>query len=416
MRTQALSVIEALRAGVPTRQSTRSLPDARKNVTDQIVADLAAAAGGNPPPGRIVWGEYGQGKTHLLTTIEHAALDRGFAVSRVSLSRDVSLHNPFSLYGRLASILRVHDSAIPGLHTPLLRTGAHGLPGSPLKQPDRYGHPLPALLLEDFFYTADEDRELLYGGLVGARLAPAELRRIHRTSRGEALPKFERFRAASHATAFFGVMADAIRYCGYKGWVILLDELELLLWLGRASRLAAYMNLEWLLDWSGDRRYPIYFVAGAAKNMQSNVMISGSGRRIPDQTAIPELAAAKLDLVSQQRLVRLFDRTLSPQCPIIGPIHSDALRGILGRIVELHGAAYDWPAHLDIPEIQARCANQPVRTMIRATVEALDLRFLHGDPALPELADLTEYSLEEAEDFFVDDREDDAEPPPGQDS
>ncbi len=91
-RKQAIAIVESLRAGIPTRASTRELPDLRPSLTKLIKQDLAQLAQSNIPKGRLVWGAYGQGKTHALTTIEHIALDLGFAVSRVSLSREVSCH------------------------------------------------------------------------------------------------------------------------------------------------------------------------------------------------------------------------------------------------------------------------------------------------------------------------------------
>ena len=39
-RRNAIFVMESLRSGIPTRLSTRLLPDLRKNITDQIHADL----------------------------------------------------------------------------------------------------------------------------------------------------------------------------------------------------------------------------------------------------------------------------------------------------------------------------------------------------------------------------------------
>ena len=95
-RKQAIAVVESLRAGIPSRASTRELSDLRPSLTEAIKQDLAQLAQGNIPKGRLVWGAYGQGKTHALTTIEHLALDLGFAVSRVSLSRKVSCHHLFN--------------------------------------------------------------------------------------------------------------------------------------------------------------------------------------------------------------------------------------------------------------------------------------------------------------------------------
>ncbi|WP_448564247.1 BREX system ATP-binding domain-containing protein [Trichothermofontia sp.] len=179
-RKQAVAVIESLRAGIPTRASTRALPDLRESLIKQIAQDLTRLAKGNPPPGRLLWGAYGQGKTHALTAVEHLALDEGFAVSRLSLSREVSCHHLFNFYGRVAIAIRTPDSQIPGLQQALDRQEPGNLIESPILRRGRYVHPLPAIVLEDYFYAAGEDHDLLYGDLMGTRLSMPELRRMHR--------------------------------------------------------------------------------------------------------------------------------------------------------------------------------------------------------------------------------------------
>ena len=42
-RRNAIFVMESLRSGIPTRLSTRLLPDLRKNITDQIHAEIGRA-------------------------------------------------------------------------------------------------------------------------------------------------------------------------------------------------------------------------------------------------------------------------------------------------------------------------------------------------------------------------------------
>ena len=125
MNNQAIFVIESLRAGIPTRLSTRLLPDLRHSITDQIITDLASLESDVPPPGRLIWGQYGQGKTHALTAIEHQALDRNYAVSRISLSREISCHNLLQLYTQLAPAdpdAQFH----PGRHPAVLKPPSTG--------------------------------------------------------------------------------------------------------------------------------------------------------------------------------------------------------------------------------------------------------------------------------------------------
>lgn len=62
-KNTAIAIIESLRSGIPTRISTRELPNLRPNLTNKIVQDLDQFAVGNIPQGRLIWGAYGQGKT-----------------------------------------------------------------------------------------------------------------------------------------------------------------------------------------------------------------------------------------------------------------------------------------------------------------------------------------------------------------
>lgn len=64
-RLHAIHIVEALRSGVPTRATTRELPDLRPELTEHIRSDLENFSENNIPSGRLVWGKYGQGKSHF---------------------------------------------------------------------------------------------------------------------------------------------------------------------------------------------------------------------------------------------------------------------------------------------------------------------------------------------------------------
>lgn len=416
-RRKAITVIESLRAGIPTRVSTRELPDLRASLTDTIRQDLTQFAEGKRPPGRLAWGPYGQGKTHALTTVEHVALDLGFAVSRVSLSREVSCHHLMNFYGRVASEIRTPDSKLTGLTKAFSSKKAGDLVHSPLHQADRYSHPLPAIVLEDYFYTTGEEQDLLAGDLLGTRLTSPELKRIHRNCRGEALPKFEtNFRNTEHGSAYFGVMADAIALCGYKGWVLLLDEVELMGRLGKVGRLQAYRNLNWLLNWSksstrqtddqelfGANPYPIYTFGVVASSLRNDVWFSGTStpNAKSDRSQIPSLAGEKFGSKAETVIQGFFDRALSSHCPTIRPIETASLIELLQRLVTLHGAAYAWDAELNLSDLVQRVGSQPIRTHIRAALEALDMAYLYHEQIDLGVAELVEASVQEQADFFA---------------
>ncbi|MDO8685355.1 MAG: DUF2791 family P-loop domain-containing protein [Clostridiales bacterium] len=388
---QSIFVIESLRAGIPTRISTRELPDLRKNLTDGIIEDLASFERGIIPEGRILWGQYGQGKTHALTSIEHIALDKNFAVSRISLSREVSCHNLHNFYGYAAPRIKTPDSTLEGIQHYLNRFQPSDLPDSRILEKGRYENDLPATIFEDYFYSEGEERDKLYGDLTGVRLPAGELGRIHRNCRQETMSKHT-FKITEHSGAYFGVMADALAFCGFEGWVILIDELELVGRLGKVSRYKAYSNLSRLLNWDGKMKYPIYTVAAAATRLQDDLWY---GKKDDDRSMMPILAAEKFGDEASKEMISFFEKAIGGSSLKILPAREDDLEKLLDKISILHGDAYQWSPELDAESLIHHLGSQPVRTYIRAALEYLDLQYLYNQKQIPETVELGELTFDE---------------------
>ena len=177
---EAIFVIEPLRSGIPTRRATRLLPDIREAVSSRILEDLTRFADGTTMPGRLIWGQYGQGKTHALTTIEHLALDHNFAVSRISLSREVSCHNLMHFFSQIAPRVKTPISTLEGIQHYMNQLQPAEIGQSVLFESDRYANALPLQALDDYHYAAGEDHEQRYADLMGVRGPVGELGRIHR--------------------------------------------------------------------------------------------------------------------------------------------------------------------------------------------------------------------------------------------
>lgn len=406
-RLKAVRVVESLRSGIPTRYTTRELPDLRPDLMNTVRDDLERfAQDGLPTMGRLVWGEYGQGKSHLLTMVEHLALDMKFAVSFVTLSREVSCHNLFNFYRRVAPVVRHFDSNVPGLESELKQKKSSDLPSSPIQQLDRYPHRLPAIVMECMLYTRmrDEGVNDLYNDLIGIRLRLPEIRRLAREVRMEELLRdLPRFRIGDHAQAYFGVWADAIRFCGYRGWVILIDEVELIARLVRGSRLDAYRNLNWLLNWSGTMPFPIYTVGAAAKSLQEKVY-GGTEFRPDDRSVIPQMAEERLGVEERDRMTMFFEHAVSDHCLTIGPVGEGDRDKLLQQLVSLHGKAHAWDPP-DFETLRAKLSrlseDAPIRTFIRGFLEALDQTLVTGQTPEIEPSTLIENPTDESPDFLA---------------
>ena len=395
----SMFIIESLRSGIPTRLSTRFLPDLRSNLTESIKNDLNSFNENNVPPGKIIWGQYGQGKTHILTTIEHIALDLGFAVSRVSLSREISCHNLFKFYGKVAPGIKTPDSTSIGIQKALYKKGSKNLPDSQILDSGRYIHPLPALIFEDFYYTFGEDQDKIYGDLMGIRLSVAQYRRIHSINHAEfALPKFDTFKETMHAQSYFGLMADVIKFCGYKGWVILIDEVELIGRLGKVSRLKAYLNLNWLLNWNSEMVYPIYVLAAAATRLQDDLWFASKNN---DRDSMPEFAGIRYSSKEKREIKNFFDKAIRDCSLTVSPAKNEDLIQLLNKVIEFHSKAYNWQPDIKPEELIEELGNQTARTYIRGMLESLDIQYLYNEHIRLNAENLMEKPIEEDSEYFA---------------
>jgi len=406
-RLRAVRIIESLRSGVPTRDSTRELPDLRSELMEPIRSDLEACAADKAPRGRLLWGPYGQGKSHFLTVVEHLALDMNFAVSFVSFSRDICCDKLFRFYQRVAPAVRTPDSEVPGLQKQLSTRRPCDLDATPIPHPNRYPHPLPSAVLELLLHgQGDEESYALYLDLMGDRLRLAEVRRVAQgVAKGDLLRNLPRFKMGEHAAAYYGVLADAIRFCGYRGWVILIDEVELIARLGKVSRLDAYRNLSWLLNWSGTMLYPIYALGAAASSL-TDFWRDETRRRETETLAIPKLASDRLGPEAESTIRHFFETAEGDQCLTLRPAAPDAIFNLLRCIVRLHGLAHGWSPPEDEEWLRRVTgmlkADDKLRVWLRLVLEALDLCMVTGQTPELEPSVLTEHSLEENEEFSQD--------------
>ena len=89
--------LEALRNGVPNREAVRALGCNQPRATARFTEMLnAAEAGGERPDamkGMLVSGDFGTGKSHLLTSFQNQALARGFVCSKIVVSKETPLYD-----------------------------------------------------------------------------------------------------------------------------------------------------------------------------------------------------------------------------------------------------------------------------------------------------------------------------------
>jgi hypothetical protein len=256
-RLAARRAIEALRSGVPSREAVRLLGSAQPDVEagfwqrlEAVGGDLAA---GRQTPGLLVAGDFGAGKSHLLEYLQHLALAQRFVCSKVVISKETPLYDPARLFraalqglvvpgkrgGDLAEIAAGLDVAGPA-YAAFARWAAR--PESGLNS--RF--PATLFLYERVADAEVRDRITAYWS--GDPIKVSEVRFWLRAHGAAAAYPLERVPARELPLQRFAFAARLVAAAGYRGWVLLVDEVELI---GRYSFMPRARSYAALARWAG---------------------------------------------------------------------------------------------------------------------------------------------------------------------
>ena len=375
--------IEALRNGVPNREAVRELGCNQPQVETRFVEMLERTAGADDSPanaqGMLVSGGFGTGKSHLLTHLEYLALSRNFICSKVTISKET----PFYDLGKVFA--------------PAIESG---------RLPDRSGQLVEELALA--MKPASENYEGFFRRIEDAaskgvlsRIFPATLRAYERTqdfdlqndiesfwagdrilvSRINAelrrIGEMDRFRFRSPKIAelppqrlHFAV--ELIKGAGYAGWVVLLDEIELIGSYSILQRGRSYAEIARWLGFAQDETFPGLVVVGAVTDDFAAAVIEGKRDR--------ELVRPKLE--GSARHSGLAARTetgmrlLEHDCLMLERPDDADVATAMETLRRLYARAYDWDPPLpEAPDDGAGFLGR-MRYKVRAAINEWDLRRL----------------------------------------
>ena len=376
--------IEALRSGVPSWDAVAALGSGQAEAEDRCVKLLDRAEGGKAG-GLLLGAGFGAGKSHLLMHLAHLATERGFAVSTVVISKETPLHDPAKVFraavesmlgpGRTAGLLPEATAALDpesARYTELTRW-LHSAAG-----PDeRFA---ATLLLHERLRGGDApDAEETVQGLVrfwaGDPIRVPELRRSLKAMGEGGTYTLGAVTARELARQRFGFVARLLRAAGHAGWLLLLDEVELV---GRYSLLQRGRSYAEIARWvggdPGDRTAPLAAVLAMTDDYDAAVLVGKDDRgllpgRLRDKqtdewTETAALAEAGMRAISRDLL-------------LLEQPDAAELDRAYRVLKELHGQAYDWRAP-DVPGLERLGATR-MRQYVRAWINAWDLIRLDPD-------------------------------------
>jgi hypothetical protein len=375
-QVSARRAIEALRAGVPNRDAVSALGCSAKEVVDVFSTRLGALGGSyadnGQPRGMLVAADFGGGKSHVLEYLSHKARQENFAVSKVVISKETQLFDPLKVFRAAVESLvceNVVGDALRDIAVTRLSTKSPQYAELSLWLRDA-GLNTRFAASTWLFEQASADSELqeeLIGFWEGQAIQAGVLRKGLGQTGARKLFPLENIASKELARQRFAFMARLLRAARFDGWVILLDELELMGRYTVLQRGRAYAELARLLGLADDFLIPGVLAVGAVtpdyaaavideKDDRNQIGFKFRGKDI-DGDITAALAESAMDEI-ERKLLRLREPW------------QDDLGDVLATLSEVYAIAYDCaPAKLDA----SFKPGQQMREYIRSWITTWDL-------------------------------------------
>jgi hypothetical protein len=390
IRVQRRRALEALRAGVPNRDAVMVLGSLQVGVEDrfsQLLDSVGALPSGPAPGGMLVGGGFGAGKSHVLEHLAHVALSRGFVVSKVVISKETPLYDPAKVF-RAA----IDEALVPGRPGSAIDEIALALkPDSPAyAELYRWAHsdqaPLDSrfaatLFLYEYARGDAEFADHIIRFWAGDPLPVADLRRRLKETGAAATYRLGSIKERDLSVQRFRFVSRLVMAAGFNGWVVLLDEGELI---GRYSVLQRAKSYGEVARWvRGDRddpAAPLCAVLTTVDDYEAQVLVGKNDRElIPKRLRMKGTAEYELAASQAEAGMRIIER----EQVRIQPPGQEELDRIYAKLKQIHAEAYGW----DPPDVSGieRLPSNRMRQYVRAWISEWDLSRL--DPAyVPDIA------------------------------
>lgn len=366
--------IEALRAGVPSRDAVAALGSGQSAIEDRFHALREAAAEGTPG-GLLLGGGFGTGKSHLLEHLTRLASDAGCTVSRVVISKETPLHDPVKVFRAAANSAVRAGQARPAI----IEAGAAlDLDGRAYAELLRWVTSSGSELNERFSATLAlfahvRDRDAAYAETIlrfwsGDPIATPELRRRLREI-GEQRPTLSPVAAPDLARQRLRFASRLLAAVGSAGWVILFDETELIGRYSLLQRAKSYAELaRWMRGDHGGREIPIAAVFAMTDDFEAAVITGRNDRElVPAKLRAKGTPEADALATGAQLGMRIIDR----ETHLLTPPDEGELKEAYNRLRELHGQAFGWEPP-DVAGLERLGATR-MRQYVRAWINEWDL-------------------------------------------
>ena len=369
--------IEALRAGVPSRDAVQALGNSQGHIEERFKKMLAAAqekfSQGEAPEGILIAGDFGAGKSHLLEYLQHAALEHNFVCSKVVVSKETPLYDTGKVYHAAIQSAKVPDRAGAVLNaiaekldfdSPGYQEFYRWVFGSRTNLDSRFAASVFVFERgQGGRYPEVSDRILQFWG--GARVPETELKGWLRELGEVATYKFDKMSVRDLTLQRYEFLSRLMVAAGYSGWIILVDEVELMGRYSLLQRAKSYGEMARLLGILDEPGVPgLASVFAITSAYQSEVM----DQKEDEEKIMAKLRASgkgeDLCLARQAELGMRKIRQVPQENMVLD--ESSNLQDVYNKTRSIYSQAYSWEPPTDCETNNTWRIRQHIKRWINA--------------------------------------------------
>ena len=381
-------VMEALRSGVPNRDVVNVLgshqPDLEGKFRRMLQHMEGQASQGIPTKGLVIEGGFGSGKSHLLKALQYVALEQNVVCSPIVISKETPFYNVATLF-RAA----ITDAIVPGKRGDALTDVAGELNFQSPQYAELYDWAhrqeggcdarfAATLYLYERMMNDPELSHRMIRYWAGDPLGNGQLKKYLQGCVPETPYEFAKISIQQLAWHRFQFVSRLIVAAGYKGWILLIDEAEII---GRYSfkqRTKSYAEMARWLGVLPEAGCPgIAGIVALTDDYQSVVL-----EEKQDTQKIEQLCqeGETGDVAALAKTALQGIRCIEEESEMLTRPYETMVDALYERLRGLHGTAYSWnpPPVEAVEKLSSTC----MREYVRGWITEWDLRRLYPDAKL----------------------------------
>ncbi len=397
------TALEALRSGVPNSKAVEILGGNQAEAEKRFQHLLDTNSNTYyETKSMLVSGDFGTGKSHTLEYFKHLALSENYVCSMFSVSKETPFYNldktfQSAIYNGVIrdTVGLMVDEVVQNID---FNSDGYEAFFEWVHSGDSGLHKIfPATLI---IHQKTNDADLIneiQSFWSGNKITQKTVKDGLKTIGEQHNYQFSAPKARDLPAQRLRFVLELIKAAGYKGWVILIDELELMGSYSILQRAKSYAELARWMGLDADEKYPGMVVVGAiTEDFQSSIIYEKDDAN----NAVPRLQARGDECAAAMAKAGIACISQREQ---LGTISPQSVQASIAKIREIYSAAYDWQAPPFAEDNMLRAGHQNrMRYKVRAAINSWDLQRLYPgcEPHIkstehkPDYAEDTDFSSE----------------------